>query len=275
MRIYIMTDMEGAAGILNTEDYARPGDRYYERARMLVTGETNAAIQGLAEAGAKEFLVVDGHGAGAIDPVLLDPRAELLASARLGYPFGCDASFDAAIMVGQHAKTNTDGGHLCHTGSFVVEDLTINGISLGEAGENMLFCGYFGVPTILLSGDEAACAEVEALVPEITTAAVKRGTPHGSATGLSAAENAAFNLQAIHVHPTEACRRIRRGARQALKRLKRVKPLVLDPPYTMVVTLRRQERKGPMRATVRDTDLLRLLKKPRQFRPVGRKRRRV
>ena len=271
MRIYIMTDLEGSAGVLNTADYAHPGDRYYERARGLVTEEVNAAILGLADAGAKEFLVVDGHGAGAIDPVLLDPRAELLANAQ-GYPFGCDDGFDAAVMVGQHAKSNTDGGHLCHTGSFAVEELTVNGISMGEAGQNMLMAGHFGVPTILLCGDEAACAEVTALVAEITCAAVKRGVPRGPAAGLSTSEAARFNLGAVHLHPTRARQRIRRGARTALRRLKRVKPLVLDPPYTMVVTVRARKGTRPTRATVRATDLIRLFSKPRRFRPIGGRR---
>ena len=271
MRIYVMTDLEGSAGVLDSENHAHPDDRYYEQARQLVTEETNAAIAGLADAGAKQFLVVDGHGCGAIDPVVLDPRAELLSHPQ-GYPFECDASFDAAVMVGQHAKSNTDGGHLCHTGSFLVEELTVNGISMGEAGKNMLMAGYFGVPTILLCGDEAACAEAEALVPEITCAPVKRGVPRGSAGGLTQAEAVQFNRQAIHPHPTVARRRIRRAARQALRRLKRVKPLVLDPPYTLVVTLRPQDGKGPMRATARDTDVLRLLGKPLQFRPMRKRR---
>ena len=77
MRIYIMTDMEGVAGVLNADDYLLPGARYYEVARELVTLETNAAIEGLLDAGATEFLVVDGHGPGAINPLLLHPAARL------------------------------------------------------------------------------------------------------------------------------------------------------------------------------------------------------
>ena len=157
MKVYIMTDMEGVAGIINSADYASPGSRYYELARELTTLETNAAIEGVLEAGATEILVVDGHGPGAINPTLLHPEARLLAGRPLGYPSGCDNSFDAALMVGQHAKSNTDGGHLCHTGSFAVEDLSINGVSVGEAGCNMLLAAYYNVPMVMLSGDEAAC----------------------------------------------------------------------------------------------------------------------
>jgi D-amino peptidase len=274
MKIYIMTDLEGSAGILNFADYAAPGNRCYDLACELVTEEVNAAIAGLSEAGAKEFLVVDGHGHGAMNQMLLDPRAELLASTQAGYPFGCDESFDAAIMIGQHAKSNTDGGHLCHTGSFVVEELAINGVSMGEAGQNMLFTGYFGVPTIFLAGDEACCREVEALAPKMTTVAVKRGAQRGSASGLTGEEASRFNLQAIHVHPSVARERIRKGARKALRRLKKVPPLRLDPPYTFSCTLRATEDARPSRATGRNKDLLELLKQPRQYKTIVRRKKR-
>ncbi|MEM2961101.1 MAG: M55 family metallopeptidase, partial [Candidatus Bathyarchaeia archaeon] len=127
-----MTDMEGVAGVINFSDYAFPQGRYYEIGRQLTTEETNAAIEGLLEAGAREILVVDGHGHGAINQLLLHPSAKLLAGRPLNYPFGIDKSFSAALIIGQHAKSNTDGGHLSHTGSTEVEDLTINGVSLGE-----------------------------------------------------------------------------------------------------------------------------------------------
>lgn len=53
MKIYVMTDMEGVAGVVNADDYLAPGARYYEVARELATGEVNAAIEGALEAGAE------------------------------------------------------------------------------------------------------------------------------------------------------------------------------------------------------------------------------
>jgi len=97
MKIYLMTDMEGVAGVVNGDDYLAPGARYYEVARELVTGEVNAAIEGALEGGATEFLVVDGHGQGAINPLLLHPAARLLTGRPLGYPFGIDESFTARL----------------------------------------------------------------------------------------------------------------------------------------------------------------------------------
>jgi len=269
MKVYIMTDMEGVAGVINFDDYTSPQGRYYEVGRELTTLEVNAAIEGLLEAGADEILVVDGHGHGAINPVLLHPEAKLLAGRPLNYPFGCDRTFDAAVIIGQHAKSNTDGGHLCHTGSLRVEDLRINGISLGELGCNMLFAAYFGVPTIMVSGDKAACEEALALVPNIEVAPVKEGIKRGSASGLTAEENKLFNGAAIHLHPKKARELIKKKAAAALRRLDEIELFWIDPPYELECILRPEKPGGEMKiARVRSNDLLELLRAPRKYEPM-------
>jgi D-aminopeptidase len=49
MEIYIMTDLEEVAGVINFDDYCTPEGRYYEVARELLIKEVNAAIEGLLE----------------------------------------------------------------------------------------------------------------------------------------------------------------------------------------------------------------------------------
>ena len=145
MKIHIMTDMEGCAGVMNAHEYIYPNSKYYEEARDLVSLEVSAAVEGALEAGATEVLVADGHGPSAIKRSLLHPRAKLLGGRPYspGQPsFGCDGTFAASLIIGQHAKTNTDGGHLCHTMSFGVEDYSLNGRSIGELGLWMLIAGY-------------------------------------------------------------------------------------------------------------------------------------
>jgi len=265
LKIYIITDMEGTAGILNFDDYCVPGNRYYERGVELATLEVNAAIEGALEAGATEILVADGHGYGGINPALLHPEARLLAGRPIDYPFGCNDSFDAAMIIGQHAKSNTDGGHLSHTGWFDQEDLTINGISLGEMGENFLFVAYFGVPTVMVSGDHAAMEEAKVLVPEIETAAVKEGWKRGPATGLTGDENRLFNGAAVHLHPTKARSLIKEKAQRGVKRCKEIQPFWIEPPYELVSTLRPAAKGQPNRiARVNSNDLLELLRLPRE-----------
>ena len=269
MKIYIMTDMEGVAGVLNQTDYERPGALYYETARELVTLEVNAAIKGALEAGATEFLVVDGHGHGAIHPQLLHHAAKLLAGKPVGYPFGCDATFDAAFSIGQHAKSNADGGHLAHTGSFNCEDKIINGVSVGELGCNMLFCGHFGVPMVFVAGDQACADEARDLVPNIETVAVKAGVKRGCATGLSEDENRLFNGAAIHLSPQRARAEIRAGAKRALERRHQIEPFRMKPPYEMVWTLRADDQTPARRGCVRAPDALQLLQRPPQFEEIG------
>lgn len=234
MKVYIMTDMEGIAGVLSSVDYCAPTSRYYEVGRELTTLETNAAIEGALEAGAQEFLVVDGHGHGAIDPLRLHPAARLLAGRPLGYPFGCDSSFDAAFIVGQHAKANTDGGQLCHTGSFSVDDQRLNGRSLGELGINLLFVAYYGVPTVLVAGDLACCVEAQDLVPQMETVSVKEGWRRGTPPGLTGEQAVRYNGGAIHLHPEVARQRIRDGARRALERRHDIPRFWMEPPYELL-----------------------------------------
>jgi D-amino peptidase len=281
VRVYVMTDMEGVAGVVNDADYCAPGSRYYEVGRELTTLETNAAVEGALEAGATDVLVVDGHGHGAIDPLRLHPAARLLAgrprpaAARFGPEAGPGPPFDVACFVGQHAKANTDGGHLAHTGSFAVEDLTINGRSVGELGSSLLAYASRGVPTVLVAGDAACCAEARELVPQLETVAVKEGLRRGAPAGLTAGAARAHNGAAIHLHPTVARARIREAAARAVRRRHEIPVLRLPPPYELVSTLRPAGEghaaagEGPRVARVRGDDLLTVLRAPRHHVPAA------
>jgi len=230
MRIYIMTDLEGVAGVLNFEDWCTPDSRYYELAKELLTREVNAAVSGFYEGGATQVTVSDGHGHGGIRPVLLDPRVELIRGWPTGFPFLLDEGaeegrpydahpYDGVAWVGQHAMAGTPYAHIAHTQSFRYLDLSVNGVSIGEMGQLALCASELGVRSIFLSGDRAACEEARALVPGIETVAVKRGTTPGRGDELDAAQYARRNLGAVHVHPERARAAIREGARRAVRRM--------------------------------------------------------
>lgn len=264
MKIYILTDQEGVAGVVNSVDYASPGSRYYEVGRRLLTLETNAAIEGAFAGGATEIFVLDGHGHGSIDIELLDPRVEVLAGRPITFPFEYDGTFDALMFVGQHAKSNTDGGHLSHTGSMDQDDVLLNGVSLGELGWYVQLAGYYGKPTIFVSGDQAVCDEARALVPEVETVAVKRGIRNGPATGLTGDENRLHNAAAIHRPPERARELIRNGARRAMERIGEIPPYFIPPPYDLVSTVRPKRRGEPlMAARLQSDDFLALGSMPR------------
>jgi len=88
MRIYLMTDLEGVAGVMDRQNYVLFDSRYYELSKELLTEEVNAAIEGFFEAGAGYILVADGHGYGGINQLLLDPRVELIRGFPDPWPFG-------------------------------------------------------------------------------------------------------------------------------------------------------------------------------------------
>lgn len=247
MKIYLMTDMEGVAGIQDSETWCRPPSepgmgRYYEVGKRLLTEEVNAAVAGFFEAGAAEIVVADGHGAGGIDPLLLDERVRLLRGWPTGWPLELDVSFHAVAWAGQHAKAGTPYAHLAHTQSFRYVDQSINGLSVGEFGQFALCAGEMGIPAIFCSGDEAFCHEAQTLAPAIVTVAVKRGLTPGTGEDLDTAAYARRNLAAEHLHPAAARRLIRAGARQALGALRANGPegllVRLEPPFERVTRFR-------------------------------------
>ncbi|GAA3404465.1 M55 family metallopeptidase [Paenibacillus hodogayensis] len=219
MKVMVMTDMEGVAGMINHDDWVVPGARYYEEGKKLLTLETNAAIEGLAAGGFTEFLVVDGHGYGGVNHLLLDPRAQFARGPYDGNLYTLlNPSFDAIVWVGQHAKAGTPYAQMAHTGWFNVIDCTINGVSVGEFGQVALCAASYGVRSIFGAGDEAFAKEAAELVPGIETVSVKRGLVPGSGDEFNTEGYKERNNGAIHLHPEVARAHIREGAEKAARR---------------------------------------------------------
>lgn len=243
MKILIISDMEGCAGILNYEDWCVRGGACFERGQRLLTEEINAAVEGFAAGGATEIAVVDGHGQGGLAPEFLDARATLVhGSPGRFLPGVLDRTFDALAFVGQHAKAGTPYSHITHTGWFNFIDYTINGISVGEYGEWALAAGELGVPTIFAAGEEALAREAEALTPGVVTVAVKRGLLPDGLDHLDTNQYRQAKLAAWHLAPARARDLIRAGARKAArKRLRSRRAFrgpALKPPYVREVRLR-------------------------------------
>jgi len=268
-RIYVMTDLEGVAGVLNSQDWCLDDGRFYDRAKKLLTLEVNAAVRGFFAGGVREIAVSDGHGPGGIDPDLIDPRVELIRGWPNGWPLELDASFDALAFVGQHAKASSLGAHLCHTQNMQHLDLSVNGVSIGEFGQFAMCASELGVPTVFGCGDLAFTKEAQALVPGIETVAVKRGVRKAD-VGDSLNDHAyrRHNAGAIHIPPERARKLIEAGARKAVARANRKRPglIPLKPPFERVVTLRRHEG-HPMKTISRErhpSSVIALLNMPYQ-----------
>jgi D-amino peptidase len=228
MKILIAADMEGISGVVHW-DHVDPKHAEYRRFRRLMTADVNASIRGAYDAGAKQVIVSDGHG-GSRNILIeeLDPRARLNAGTprMLAMVQGLDPQVKGVMFVGYHARVGTQYAILDHTWSgSCVGGVWLNGHALGEIGVNAAVCGHFGVPVIMISGDQAACAEAVELLGPIETAIVKRATGRMSAECL----------------PLEtAQQRIHQAARQAVRRLGGgdvPQPLSLDTPIAVSVEL--------------------------------------
>lgn len=255
MKLYVMTDLEGVAGVLNFQEWTGPGKPYYELAKEFLTKEVNAAVDGFFEGDATEILVADGHGPGGINIKLLDSRVDYLRGWGEGpWPLMLDETFDALAFVGQHAKSGTPYGHLAHTQSTAYLDLSINGISIGEFGQLAMCASELGVRTIFGSGDEAFTKETQKLTPGLETVAVKRGVKPGKGDELTKKEYRRFTSSAIHTHPVRARRMIRGSALRAIQRAQEEDfgIIELEPPFERVAKFRATE-DNPKQTISRET----------------------
>lgn len=274
MKVYVMTDLDCVAGVVSLLEYCLPPDnkygfrgcgKYYEHAKELATMEVNAAVDGLLESGATEILVCDGHGPGGLNASSIHPQARILSGKGKSQPLGLDRSFDAALMIGQHAMADTNGGHHCHSGSLARAEWLLNGELIGEIGLFMLACSYFNVPVVMISGDAAACEEARLLTPSIEAVAVIEGQERGSTKGMGTQKAIDLNVPAIHASPVKSREMIKQGARSCLSRIGSIERIWVDPPYEMVRITRPNEEGMIRRATNRAEDFIDLISQPTQY----------
>jgi D-amino peptidase len=194
VRVHIISDIEGVAGIVK---WAQTGgdQTLYHEARKLYTEEINAAVRGAKAAGAKEIVVMDCHGAGgdytfnSLLPAELDPDCEfVIQNEWTEYTEFLEEGCDAALLVGMHAMAGTPDGVLSHTVSGQAwQNLRFNGTLVGETGINAALCGHWGCPVLLVTGDRAVCREGRELLGEgLTTVEVKVGLGRFSARNIPA-----------------------------------------------------------------------------------------
>ncbi|MCX4967571.1 M55 family metallopeptidase [Streptomyces sp. NBC_00654] len=225
MKILISVDIEGVSGIVHPTE-TNP-DRYdFERGRALMTAEANAVVAGVLDAEpSAEVLVADAHGTyRSLLPEELDRRVRLVRGKPrpFGMLGGLDEDTDAVFLIGYHARAGGGPGVLSHSMSDDILDVRVAGRSLGEIGLNTAMAGHLGVPVVLLSGDDAACAELLALVPAAATVPVKQ------ALGQAAA---------VTLHPEVARERLREAAAEAVRRTVPVPPLTIAGPLDVEIDL--------------------------------------
>ncbi|HXW47228.1 MAG TPA: M55 family metallopeptidase [Streptosporangiaceae bacterium] len=228
MKVFLSTDMEGTAGVVDWEQCVGDGPQA-EAGRRLLLAEVNAAIEGAIDGGATQIVVNDSHSKMRnLPPEQLAGQASYISGSQkpLYMMQGLDDSFGACLFISYHGSAGGPGG-LSHTYSpRAVLEARIDGQVVGEAGINSLVAAHYAVPVVLVTGDDCACAETAALIPAIRTAVVKRHVSRVAADSL---------------HPEVACQLIRDQARAAVAAVATAAPPALDP--------------GVLEVTVRNADI--------------------
>lgn len=226
LKIYISADMEGVVGAVTGEQLG-PGGFEYERFRQFMTNEVNAAIDAARAAGATEFLVSDSHGNG--QNLLIDQLPDDVTIIR-SWPrehsmmAGIDESFDGVIFIGYHASTNNTRGIRAHTMSSAnITSVRLNGMTMTEGSINAAIAGHFGVPVIMVSGDDIAVAENQVIIGDVEGAVVKWAS--GFHSGRTMTPESAYEV-------------IRTRTNSAIGRIEDFEPYVLETPIELELSLK-------------------------------------
>jgi len=223
--------MEGITGVASV-DQLGPANFEYQKAREWMTAEVLAAIQGARDAGATEFVVSDSHGNGEsllIDRFPSDVPVTIVRSfpRPLGMMEGIDSSFAAVIFIGYHASTSSTTGVRAHTiSSALLTRIALNGVSQSEAGINAAIAAQFGVPVVMITGDDQIVAETKQRLGALEGVAVKRAIGFHSTATLT---------------PEVAQAQIRQHAKIAVQRRAEMKPYGVAPigkPITLDVSMK-------------------------------------
>ncbi len=227
MRIYISADIEGIAGVVS-RDNLMPGRFEYEQSRDWMTDAVLAACETVHELGADEVVVSDSHGNGQnIRYERLPPYVQLVRSwpRPLAMMQGVEVgTYAGALLIGYHAGASNPRGTLSHTisGEFFHE-IRLNGIIVSEAAISAAIAGHFGVPILMIAGDDVAIEETRGLLGDIATACLKTSTGW---------------LSALNPSPATADQRLRAGVRAAVARIGHVAPYVVTTPIALEIRLR-------------------------------------
>lgn len=224
MKVVIMTDLEGISLVDSIDMMDQEGEGYRFACERLIE-DVNAAVQGAVDAGADEILVFDGHGGGRNFPEgKLDPRAKQFRN------FNQEGLWDdctAYLEIGLHAKPGTINGFLDHVqNSRKWYNYYINGKTYGELAQGAAYCGAYGVPVVMVSGDEAACKEAQEMIDGIVCAVVKKGIGRNKAECLPS---------------EEALTLIRRAACEGIQKASQIKPFTVSLPAELKLEVYRTD----------------------------------
>lgn len=220
MKIMIRSDIEGVTGVTT---YKQAEGTEFGR-RMLMS-DLQACIGGLLAAGDHEIVIYDEHTDGRnVEMEQLPEGIQVIMGKPLYRPEwgGIDASFDAMIMVGFHARSGVPGSLLPHSYSRKNLEIRLNGRVVGEIGMEAAVAGDFGVPLWLVTGDSAGMKEARETIAGVRTVSVKE---------------AMGEFEALCYTPSKTSKMIYDAAKEVIENPPSVKPFRIAGPVEMQIDL--------------------------------------
>jgi len=223
LKIYVNTDLEGISGVFKFDQSRVKDSPLNIKACEYFMEDVAAVVRGLIDGGATEIIVLDGHGSQAVIPHLMVPGAKYITGrprTGAGNLTDLDSSFAGMVFVGFHAMMGTPDGVLNHTQSSKSENrYWYNGVESGELAQNAAIAGYYGVPPIMVSGDEATCREARKFFGNnVVTVSVKRGIARESAV----------------LYPFDETRKaLYEGAKRAVAAISSCEPYIIKSPISV------------------------------------------
>lgn len=222
MKLYIVADMEGIAGVVSAEEISTAPTWEQEQARRQFTNEVAVVCQGALDAGAEEIYVNDFHGNGR--NLMMDKLPSQVMLVRGGFrPTAgfdlLDQSFGGLVLLGAHTRSGSLTGVIPHTYSPKLQ-FEIFGQPVGEFDLLALIAGEKKVPTILISGDDKTIEQASTNLPSTIGVITKW---------------AIGTRGAMCLHPGQVLTLLKEEIRRAVKNAATFEPPAINPPIQLLI----------------------------------------
>lgn len=225
--------MEGICGVDDWRAIAH-GFEEFEDGRVQITEDVNAAIRGLRAAGVGEIVVVDAHGSGGANKNLIPEKLEVGVelhqerSTRDRLQKALDRCYDAAVFIGFHPMADTEDGFFPHTITLVPR-IKVNGIPVGETAITAYTLGEYGIPVIMVTGDQALIREARSFLPGVEVVKVKTSSSKRETKSLP---------------PVKARELIEGTAYCAVSKIRELRPLMVEKPVEIEMSFPNEDYAG-------------------------------
>ena len=225
MRLFISVDMEGVAGVVTWHQLVRDGFEF-ERAREWLTAEVNAVCEAAFAAGVADIVIADSHYEGL--NLLIDRLPENVEIVRhwprpLNMMQGVeDGPYAGAILLAYHGAADLAGAGVAHTMFFSIKQLRLDGRSFGETELSAATAGHFGVPVIVVSGDDVHVDHARKALGDVETVVTR--TSYGIFSGRV-------------ITPKKSHKLLQEAVTTAISRIGDFQPCMVDNPIEVELEL--------------------------------------